>query len=82
MSFNPFAEITGVFLKIKLAYLACLIEVYGDTELLDELHGSRHETPTKRNGKDIMNNYKSLNKQYNQGDIAIAKNLARRFDIP
>ena len=82
MSFNPFQKKSGTFLKIKLAYLACLIEAYGDTELLDELLCSRHEMPKKRNGKEIMNDYKTSSRHYYNGDIAIAKDRTRRSVIP
>ena len=82
MSFNPFQKKSGTFLKIKLAYLACLIEAYGDTELLDELLCSRHEMPKKHNGKETMNDYKTSSRHYYNGDIAIAKDRTRRSVIP
>ena len=44
MSLDPFEMQTGIFLKIKLAYMGCLIEAYGDTELLEELQENQHET--------------------------------------
>ena len=60
MSWNPFQRRSGTYLKIKLAYMGCLIEAYGDTELLSELHKTRHDDPLISNGKDIMKNYNTL----------------------
>ena len=77
MSFNPFQVRSGIIMKIKLAYMGCLIEAYGDTELLDELLENRHEPPKKSRGKDVMNSYKTLCRSRNNGDIAVANNRAR-----
>ena len=77
MSFNPFQERTGIFLKIKLAYMGCLIEAYRNTELLKELHEDRHETPIKSCGKDVMNSYKTRNLNRNNGNIAVAFDRVR-----
>ena len=60
MGSNPFQIRSGTHLKIKLAYMGCLIEAYGDTELLNELQKTRHVIPLKSHGKDIMKNYKTL----------------------
>ena len=60
MGSNPFQVCSGTQLKIKLAYMGCLIEAYGDTELLNELQKTRHDIPLKSHGKDIMKNYKTL----------------------
>ena len=77
MSFNPFQVRSGTFLKIKLAYMGCLIEAYSDTELLNELQKNRHEMPIKRHGKDIMNSYKTLCRNHYNGDIAVAFDRTR-----
>ena len=58
ISSNPFQIRSGTQLKIKLAYMGCLIEAYGDTELLNELQKSRHDIPWTRHGKDRLWNYK------------------------
>ena len=81
MSFNPFQVRCGTFLKIKLAYMGCLIEAYGDTELFDELQKNRHEKPTKNDDKEIMNNYKILCRNRYNGDIAVAFDRTRRYVV-
>ena len=78
MSFNPYQVRSGDFLKIKLAYLGCLIEAYADTELLDELQKNRHEMPIQRHGKDVMNDYKTMCRSCNNGDIAVAFDRMKR----
>ena len=74
---NPFQVRSGIIMKIKLAYMGCLIEAYRDTELLDKLQKNRHEAPKKSHGKDVMNSYKTLCRSRNNGDIAVASNRAR-----
>ena len=59
---NPFQVKTGIVLNIKLAYLACLLKAYENTELMTAL----------LEGKVIMNEYKNYSKKKSQGDMAIA----------
>ena len=77
MSFNPFEMRTGIFLKIKLAYMGCLIEAYRDTELLKELHEHRYKTPMKSCGEAIMISYQARNQNRYNGYIAVAFDRAR-----
>ena len=77
MSSNPFGMRTGIFLKIKLAYMGCLIEAYRDTELLKELHENRHKTPMKSCGEAIMISYQARNQNRYNGYIAVAFDRAR-----
>ena len=69
---NPFQIKTGITLQIKLAYLACLVEAYEDTNLMSALQSTRHESPSLLVGKDIMNEYKRLSRSKSNGDMAVA----------
>ena len=70
---NPFQVKTGNTLKIKLAYMGCLIEAYGYTDLLTPLQSTRHDQPWEgKKGKDIMNKYKESCRTHHNGDMAVA----------
>ena len=69
---NPFQIKTGITLQIKLAYLACLVEAYEDTNLMSALQSTRHESPSLLVGKDVMNEYKRLSRSKSNGDMAVA----------
>ena len=58
MGSNPFQICSETQLKFKHAYMGCLIEAYGNTELLNELQKSRHDIPSTTHGKDRLWNYK------------------------
>ena len=60
-------------MQIKLAYLACLVEAYEDTNFMKHaLQSTRHESHSLLIGKDVMNEYKKLSRAKCNGDMAVA----------
>ena len=75
---NPFQRVTGILLQIKLVYLGCLIEAYGDTKLLTELESNRNDQAYNGEGKKIMQKYKRWCRNRYNGDAAIAMERLRK----